>query len=310
MSDRLRASAMGQGASYAPALSAIYLPDLKPSPATILEYLIERFPHVGAEVWRQRMSENKVTRRDGGAVAPETPYQPHITLHYFREVESEQAIPFEETILFGNEHLLVVDKPHFLPVVPSGPYVNENLLVRLRRRTGIENITPIHRIDRDTAGLVLFSLDPETRPLYHRLFAERAVTKEYLAIGSGTGSLEAEYTIESRLVQGDSWCTMQTGYGQSNAITHIRVIGRQGDRALFHLRPETGKKHQLRVHLLSIGFPIVNDRLYPHVHAHAPYDYTTPLQLLAWRLSFVDPVDGCRREFASGLRLAGNFQEM
>ncbi|MEP7219258.1 MAG: pseudouridine synthase, partial [Bacteroidota bacterium] len=152
--------------------SSLYLPSLKFPPATILEYLAARFLHVGMEIWRARMEAGKVIGGDGAAVTPETPYRPDSTIRYFREVESEELIPFQEEIIFRNEHILIADKPHFLPVVPTGPYVDECLLARLRRRTGLDELTPVHRLDRETAGLVLFSARRETRALYHRLFAD------------------------------------------------------------------------------------------------------------------------------------------
>lgn len=246
------------------------------------------------------MNEGKVIGGDDVAVTPETPYRPESTVRYFREVEHEEKIPFEEEIIFQNEDMLIADKPHFLPVVPTGPYVNECLLARLRRRTGIDELTPVHRLDRETAGLVLFSVRRETRPLYHRLFADRAITKEYLAVGAGDADIADEFTIANRLVPGEPWFRMRIDGGEANAFTHVEVIGRDGGRGLFRLRPKTGRKHQLRIHLLSIGYPIVNDQLYPDVHPHAPYDFPSPLGLLAKRISFIDPVSGEDLLFESG----------
>lgn len=289
--------------SIAPDASSIYLPRLAVPPATILEYLHDRLPHVGIDIWRRRMLEGKVTGDDGQAITPETAYRTGLTVRYFREVTGEQSIPFEEHIIFRNEHILIADKPHFLPVVPSGPYVNECLLFRIRRRTGLESVTPVHRLDRETAGLVLFALDPTTRPLYHRLFAEGGITKEYLAAGRGTGNLDDEFTISGRIASGSPWFRMRMEEGPVNSVTDVRVLERADDIALFRLSPRTGKKHQLRLHLLSMGFSIVNDHLYPDVHQFAPYDFAHPLQLLARRLAFIDPVDNAPLEFFSGRSL-------
>lgn len=311
MDDRSELQA-GEGArSIAPEASAIYLPRLAAPPSTILEYLGTRFPHVGIDTWRQRMLEGKVMGADDEIITPATVYGPDITIRYFREVVDEPSIPFEEQIIFRNEHFLIADKPHFLPVVPSGPYVNECLLFRLRRSTGLDAITPAHRLDRETAGLVLFALDPVTRPLYHALFAEGRIEKEYLAIGRGKGHLDDEFTIANRIVPGSPWFRMSIGEGEANAVTHIQVVERAGDQVLFQLNPRTGKKHQLRLHLLSIGFPILNDHVYPDVHQFAPYDFTNPLQLLAHRLAFIDPVSNKTVKFTSrrSLKILENNQE-
>lgn len=291
------------GAGSGAAASEIYLPAVPERPATILTFLVARFPHVGADVWSERMKAGKVLSEAGEAIAPDAPYTAGATVRYFREVQDEAVIPFDEEIIHQDDHLIVADKPHFLPVVPSGPYVAECLTSRLRARTGIETLVPVHRLDRETAGLVLFSVDPATRALYHRMFAERAVEKEYLAIGPGAGEPEAETLVENRIVQGEPWFRMRVEAGECNAATHLRSLDRRGDRVLFSVRPRTGKKHQIRLHLLSIGFPILNDRLYPHVQPHAPYDFSAPLQLLAHRLAFIDPVSGRRMEFISRRRL-------
>ncbi len=289
--------------STAPESSALHLPRISPAPATILDYLIIRFPHIDAGQWRRRMDEGKVVQSDGTPVGEGTPYVPDTTIHYFRETHREEHIPFREEIIYRDSHLLVADKPHFLPVVPAGPYVNECLLFRLRRSTGLENLIPAHRLDRETAGLVLFSLDPSTRARYHRLFAEGGITKEYLAVGEGTGELEENFTIRGGVVPGEPWFRMRWDEGIRNSVTHVSVLGREGNRVRFHLRPETGRKHQLRVHLLSAGYPIVNDGLYPDVREFAPYQYGRPLQLLAHRLSFTDPASGRLMEFTSRRQL-------
>jgi len=286
--------------SRAPSRSAIYLPAIDPPPATILAYLLERFPHVGREQWERRMHAGDVAIAGGGGVTTETPYRAGIKVTYFRQVEEEEPIPFQERVLFRGEHFIIADKPHFLPVVPSGPYVNECLLFRLKRSTGIDDLTPVHRLDRETAGLVLFAVDPGTRPLYHRLFAEGAITKEYRAVGRVAGELEGrEWRIEDRLVPGEPWFRMEIAPGEPNASTRIVLEERAGDLASFRLFPATGKKHQLRIHLNALGAPIVNDQLYPTVWPQAPYDFRYPLQLLARRLAFRDPVSRKEMEFES-----------
>ena len=172
--------------SRSPTPSHATLPALERPPATLLDYLAERFPHVGKETWRARIAAGHVTFDDDAPLSVATSYRAGARIRYFREVAEEPAVPFGEEILFENTHLLVVDKPHFLPVIPGGPWVNECLLYRLRRRLGNRDLVVVHRLDRETAGLVLCCKDPAVRGLYGRLFQEGRVEKEYLAVARVT----------------------------------------------------------------------------------------------------------------------------
>lgn len=220
-------------------------------------------------------------------------------LYYYREVESEPAIPFEETVLHRDEHLLVVDKPRFLPVVPAGRFLQETLLARLKRRLGLELLVPIHRLDRETAGLVLFSTRPETRAAYHALFERREVRKTYLALAPWRPELSFPLVRRSRLVEGEPFFRMRETAGEPSAETRIDVLEVRGDDALYRLTPLTGRKHQLRVHMAALGIPIYDDRLYPGPADIAPDDHSRPLRLLAQTLAFADPLTGAPRSFTS-----------
>src|SRR5665647_360522 len=270
---------------------------------TVLEFLAERFPGIAATVWQQRMASGDVIDEQGCPVPPDSAYRSHVRLYYYREVVDEPRIPFDEVVLFEDEHLIVVDKPHFLPVVPSGNYLAETVLVRLKRKLGLHTLVPIHRIDRDTAGLVLFSKQPETRAAYHALFSQHRVRKTYEAIAPWRADVELPLTRASRIVEAGHFMLQHETSGAPNAVTHIALLEARGQLARYQLKPVTGKRHQLRVHMAALGLPILNDGLYPTLTPAGQIDYVRPLQLLATQIEFVDPVTGQRREFNSQRRL-------
>ena len=274
--------------------------------ATVAEFLIERFPNVSRAEWDARIECGDVIDAHGQAVTPRTVYQPHTKIHYYRHLAAETVIPFAANILFQDEFLVVADKPHFLPVMPAGRYVQETLLVRLKRTLDVDTLVPLHRIDRDTAGLVLFSVQQFTRDHYAAMFRERTVTKRYEAIAGWRADLQLPLLHRSRLVESESSMLMTETAGAPNAETAIAALEVRGAYARYALSPVTGKKHQLRVHMASLGIPIQNDRLYPRAAAHADREttrYDEPLQLLAKSLSFIDPISGHERNFESRLTL-------
>lgn len=273
---------------------------------TVLEFLTERHPFVGADVWTARMSRGEVVDERGLRLTPSSPYRAGACVFYYREPEDETRVPFDERVLHMDEHILVADKPHFLPVVPSGRFLRETLLVRLKRRTGVEQLVPVHRIDRETAGLVVFSLEPSTRGLYASLFQRREVSKVYHALAPVNDSLNFPATRRSRVVRGEPFFRMKEVEGEPNAETRVDLIKRAGAASLYEARAFTGRKHQVRVHLAALGIPIVGDRLYPEVRApvdEVAEDFSAPLKLLAKSLSFRDPVSGRERHFESGMTL-------
>lgn len=278
---------------------------LPPGPwATVLEALCDRFPSVDRAIWLDRMARGRVLDDQGQPLAPDSPFRVGLELHYYREVADEPRVPFAEDILHLDEHLLVADKPHFLPVAPTGAHVHETLLGRLARRTGHVALAPLHRLDRDTAGLVLFSTNPASRPAYQALFRERRIGKRYEAIAAPLPGRTFPCVHTSRIVPGEPFPRMREAEGEANSETRIDVLARGGRWWRYALEPVSGRKHQLRVHLAALGAPIAHDALYPHVAHRAPGDYTAPLQLLARGLVFDDPLTGERREFTSARTLA------
>jgi len=257
---------------------------------TILEFLIERFPFIPEILFLERMARGDIVNQDGTPFREDSPYQEETYLFYYREVPREPHIPFYEDILYQDERLIVVDKPHFIPVTPTGRHVKESLLTRLKHRFQSETISPIHRLDRETAGVMLFSRDKEYRGAYQNLFQNREVEKTYEAIAP-LSAHSFPLVHRSRLVKSEqAFFIMQEVDGEPNTETIIEVIEIKGDLARYRLRPVSGKQHQLRVHLMSLGSPILNDPFYPELlPKNRCDDYSKPLQLLAKTIRFTDP---------------------
>ena len=281
--------------------SRLYLPKLESPPRTILEYLAACFPHIPEVEWQDRVRRGQVHLADGTVLMEDAPYTHGVTLHYSRHVAQEPEPDEEPAIVFQDENILVADKPHGMVVTPAGNHFSRSLLVRLERCTGLDGLAPLHRLDRDTAGLVLFAVRAEVRHSYQRLFQAREIQREYSCIASLTQPpLQRESRVCNRMESGEPWFRRriaENSGGEPNAITNIELQESGARHALFRLRPETGKKHQLRVHMASLGFPIVGDTMYPEIREAQASD--PPLQLLAARFSFNDPLSGEPRSFTS-----------
>lgn len=272
---------------------------------SLLDFLAQRLPVVARGEWRQRMQAGEVIDERGAPVGPERPFEAGLRVYYYRSLPPEPTLPFSETVLYQDEHLVVADKPHFMPVTPSGRYLHNTLLVRLKRRLGLAELSPLHRIDRDTAGLVLLSVQQRTRGAYQALFRERQITKHYDAIAPWRGDLAFPRDHVSRLEESPQFFRMHEVAGEPNSHTHMEVldVAPAGDWARYRLSPVTGKRHQLRVHMAALGLPLRNDPFYPVVNDPPEGDYSRPLQLLARSLAFQDPLSGVQRTFESGQRL-------
>lgn len=264
------------------------------------DYLLQQFPQVAEEVWRERFRAGRAV--DGLGQQPQwtQSYPPGTELHYYREVADEPRVPFEAEILYQDADLLVADKPHFLPVVPAGRFLRETLLVRLRQQTGLTELTPVHRLDRLTAGLVLFSCREASRGAYTDLFRQRKILKVYEAIAPLNPQLPWPQVRRSRIAAGAPFFRMAEVEGAANSETRIELLEDRGSEGLYRLEPLTGRKHQLRLHMAGLGVPIRGDPLYPELQPEpAQDDYSAPLQLLARSLAFEDPLTGEARLFRS-----------
>ena len=282
--------------------SRVYLP-ADSMYSNLLDFFINTFPHIEKSEWVERFDEGLVMTVDGQPVQAIEAYRPNTHLMYFRRLAREPEIPFEEAIVFQDEHLVVADKPHFLPVTPSGLYLHQTLLNRLKKKTGIQTLSPIHRIDRDTAGLVVFSVKANERAQYQNLFRDRVVKKVYEAIAPYSEALiqRLPMTYQSRLEESEHFLQMEEVQGEPNADTLIELIEVSQPWAKYRLTPGSGKKHQLRCHLNALNIPIRNDQIYPVLTPYQEYDldFSKRLQLLAKEIHFTDPLTQEARAFFS-----------
>jgi tRNA pseudouridine32 synthase/23S rRNA pseudouridine746 synthase len=270
---------------------------------TIAAFLVERFPAVPAADWQTRMASAQVMDERGELVTAQRAFQPGLRVYYYRSVACELRLAGPEHVVFQDEHLVVADKPHLLPVTPSGHHLQETLLVRLKRRLGLDTLVPVHRIDRETAGLVMFSVSPDHRGAYQRLFARRSVHKRYECLAPNRPDFDWPVSYSSRLVGDRHFMRMCEEPGEPNSQTRIALLEERGRWARYALEPLTGKRHQLRVHCAALGLPIAGDRIYPRLHPPASDPPGRPLQLVARSLRFTDPISGQERQFESAMEL-------
>ena len=290
---------------------------------TAMDYMMHRWGHIDPQGIEDRFDAGEIVGEGGTPLSRSTPLEDHTFIWYYRTLPPETRIPVELGILHQDEHLLVVDKPHFLPTTPGGTYIQESALVRLRNQLDLPDLIPMHRLDRMTAGVLLFSTNPDTRGKYQVLFEKRQIQKNYECVSAaepaeGYPAVEFPVVVRNRMTKSRSYLLAEVIGGEPNAETRIERLetfdggasaaaaapGSSVRRALYRLEPHTGKTHQLRVHMASLGLGIVNDAFYPELLDKAPDDYTKPLQLLARGIGFVDPISGKPVEYRSRLQLS------
>jgi tRNA pseudouridine32 synthase/23S rRNA pseudouridine746 synthase len=244
---------------------------------------------------RVKVLAGEVVDADGVVITNSTVLPAGAHVYLYRELREEVPVPFGMPVLYRDDDIVVVDKPHFLATMPRGRHVAQTATVRLRRELDLPELSPAHRLDRLTAGVLLFTVRREVRGTYQTLFAKGLVRKTYLARAAVGAGIDLPLVLRSRIVKRRGSFQAIEEPGEPNAETLIELMG----DGLYRLTPRTGRTHQLRVHMASVGLPILGDPLYPSVVDVAPDDFSTPLQLLAYSLEFEDPISGCARRFIS-----------
>jgi tRNA pseudouridine32 synthase/23S rRNA pseudouridine746 synthase len=265
---------------------------------TMRAHLVDRLTRVPPERIDELLAAGEIVGTDG-PVAPDAPFVPGTTLWVHRDLPDETPVPVPIDVLYRDDDVVVVDKPHFLATIPRGSHVRETVLVRLREELGLPELGVAHRLDRATAGVLLLVVRRERRGAYQSLFATGRVGKTYAAIAAHDPSLELPRTVRSRIVKHRGIVQARTEPGPANAETHVELDGHRDGLARYTLRPRTGRTHQLRLHMSGLGVPILGDDFYPDLHERPLDDFSRPLQLLASTLEFTDPVTGAQRRFES-----------
>ena len=244
---------------------------------------------------RAKVIAGEVFSANGVALDERTEMPANSFVYHYRDLPDEVMVPFDVPVLYRDDTIVVVDKPHFLATMPRGSHIAQTALVRLRRELDLPELSPAHRLDRLTAGVLLFTVRREVRGAYQTLFARGEVAKMYLAHSSAQPGLSAPQVISNRIIKRRGVLQAQIESGEPNAETFVEPLG----AGRYRLTPRTGRTHQLRLHMASLGVPIDNDPLYPNVIDVAPGDFTAPLRLVAHRLEFDDPLTGEHRRFVS-----------
>ncbi len=262
----------------------------------VLVELADRFGEAAAA----RVLAGEVVDAGGVVITAATVLPPGSHVYLYRELPDEVVVPYPVPVLHRDENIVVVDKPHFLATMPRGGHVAQTALVRLRRELELPELSPAHRLDRLTAGVLLFTTRREVRGAYQTMFARGLTRKTYLARSSATPDVDLPTVVRSRIIKRRSQLQAFEEPGEPNAETLVEALG----DGVYRLTPHTGRTHQLRVHMAALGLPIDNDPLYPDVIDVAADDFTAPLRLVAHRLEFDDPLTGESRSFVSSRGLA------
>ncbi|MEV0853924.1 RluA family pseudouridine synthase [Nocardia fluminea] len=264
--------------------------------ATVRDHLVERLPRVDPARIDAMLVAGEIVDL-AGPLAPDAPFVPGGAVWFHRDLPVETEVPFEIGIVHRDDDILVIDKPHFLATIPRGQHILQTALVRLRNELDLPDLIPAHRLDRATAGLLLFVVNPARRGAYQTMFHRKTVRKEYEAIAPYDPELALPRTVRSRIIKEKQVLAAFEVAGEPNAETEVELVEHRDGLGRYRLRPHTGRTHQLRLHMNGLGVPILGDDFYPVITEKSVDDYTRPLQLLAASLEFTDPVSGAPRRF-------------
>lgn len=250
------------------------------------------------------LAEERFVHDDGSPLSEGEPYRPHTFVWFHRDLPDEVPVPGQIAVVHRDERLLVVDKPAFLSSIPRGQHIRESVVVRLRDELDLPELSPLHRLDRITSGLLMLATERRWRGPYQSLFQVGAVRKTYRALAPVRPDLQLPVTVRNHLTKRRGvWQVEIVADAAVNAETLVELVAVDGGVGTYRLTPGTGRTHQLRVHLNGLGIPILDDPLYPLVQDIEVGDFSRPLQLLAAELAFTDPIDGTARHFETTLRL-------
>ena len=273
----------------------------EPPWATMREFLMQRLP--ARAMVPDMLEAGEFVDQAGLPLTGEEPYRRHTFVWFHRALSTETPVPFPLDVLEQTDRFVVVDKPHFLATTPRGAHVTETALVKLRVALDLPELAPAHRLDRLTAGVLVFTKSRVHRGAYAGVFQSGGANKTYDALAPFDPALEFPRTIVGRIEKRRDSLQAELVEGEPNTETLVEIEEVRGNYARYRLTPTTGKTHQLRVHMASLGLPILGDSLYPKVMDVAPDDFTAPLQLIARRLRFTDPIDKTPRDYVSRYKL-------
>ncbi|NLE97874.1 MAG: pseudouridylate synthase [Propionibacterium sp.] len=283
-------------------------PDRDPDNAlpwpTMRDFLLEKLGPAGSEAVDRMLERGDFVDAEGRPWTGREIYRPHTFVWFHRELRDEAPVPGELTVIHRDERIVVFDKPHFLSTIPRGRHVVESAVVRGRRQLDLPELSAAHRLDRGTAGVLLMTTEQRWRAAYHSIFREPTTTKVYEAMAPVDPGLEFPRRVSSHLVKEVGVLQAERLDREPNAHTDIELVEEHDGWGRYEVRPITGKTHQIRMHFLELGIPLLNDPLYPEVVRTPIDDFSSPLGLVAVELGFVDPVDGSERRFLAPRRLA------
>ncbi|MGV8908407.1 MAG: pseudouridine synthase [Propionicimonas sp.] len=265
--------------------------------ATMRDFLLDRLPNEAPVA--EMLAAAEFVDQAGRPWTGEEQYRPNAFVWFHRSLVPEPVVPFPIEVLDADARVVVVDKPHFLATTPRGTHVSESVLVRLRSSLGLPDLAAAHRLDRLTAGVLVLTASREHRAAYAGLFQSRSVRKTYEALAPFNPALVFPLHVVNRIEKRRRSLQAQVVEGDPNAETLVELVETRGRYARYRLTPSSGKTHQLRVHMASLGLPILADSLYPKVLDIAADDFSAPLQLVARRLEFIDPIDQTPRDYLS-----------